>query len=513
MVDDGPWLDSHHMRKKEKKGASVLNGSPITKIFVTNLPTGCTPWEVSEFIKVFGEVAGVYIARKMDKFGNSFCFISFKNVWDVQELVRALNRTKMGNSKLKANVARFAVENVGITDGIGAKGKRQVQPQFGKNGNIKFVNQAFVSNGGGKLFSELFKAGEKGEGSISGAGAVEVCDGKFIEIPEETQAFKELSGKALVGRCFNLQIINNLKVLLLGAGTLNFSLSYLGGLSVLVKFSAVEECNSFVASYDRWNQWFSSLDHWLGQSLTYERIAWIKIYGVPIHLAVDKVFDSIARQYGKVIHASQRSSEDIDYSVNCIGVLVGDGCRVINQTILKWKDKSFRVWVDEELEDWMPDCFNEEDSTRDEDVSSQFVFDDQNVSPASHELGPMAGKSDCPELHGNPRVHERLVERECLGEGGNGSVPEDGERSNDEVFLSDPIPQKEYVQVSNVVGSQHGCGPSLKEKEVFFFNSDNRTRPNIHKVRIRPKCGDGRNKVIRSPSSGERPRKRPRESG
>ncbi|MFS7922298.1 hypothetical protein Hanom_Chr03g00247421 [Helianthus anomalus] len=160
--------------------------------------------------------------------------------------------------------------------------------------------------------------------------------------------------------------------------------------------------------------------------------------------------------------------------------------------------------VEEELEDWTPDCFNDEDSNRHEDVSSQSEFDDQDVSPASHELGPKAGKSDSSDMHGNPRVHERLVDRVCLGEGGIGSVPEGG---------SDPIPQEDFVQVSNVVGSQHGSGPVSKENKVFFFNSDNRTRPNIHKVRIRPNCGDGRNKVIRSPSSRERPRKRPRDSG
>ncbi|KAJ0790378.1 hypothetical protein HanPI659440_Chr05g0214771 [Helianthus annuus] len=419
----------------------------------------------------------------------------------------------MGNSKLKANVARFAAENVGILDSLEAKGKRQPQSQSGKVGNGQFDSQVFVSNRGGKLFSELFKVGEKGVGSNPGGGEGFKSEGKVIEIPDNTQACGELNGKALVGRCINLHIINNRKEVLSGAGILDYSLSFLGGLSVLVKFSSVEECNSFIASYDRWKQWFTSLDHWMGQSLPFERLAWIKIYGVLIHLAVDEVFESIARQFGKVIQASQRTSEDVDLSVNCIGVLVGEGHRINNQIIIRWKDKSFRVWVEEDLVDWIPDCLSEEEPSGDDEVSSQFVFDDQDEPSESFKPDPKEGETVSPELHGNHRVHEGSVERESLGGCGNGSGLEVGERNNDDVSLSDHIPQEVQVQVSKEVGPLTDSGPISNVNGVFFFKSDIRTGPNKHKVRIRPRPGVVRHKEIRSPSSCERPQKRPMDSG
>ncbi|XP_022031309.1 RNA-binding motif protein, Y chromosome, family 1 member A1-like [Helianthus annuus] len=93
------------------KGARVPQ---ITKLFVSNLPEGSTPWELTCFMQRFGDVWKSYVAKKRDKVGNRFGFISFKYVIDWKELVKKINGVNMGGRKLKVNVARFAVENNGI---------------------------------------------------------------------------------------------------------------------------------------------------------------------------------------------------------------------------------------------------------------------------------------------------------------------------------------------------------------------------------------------------------------
>ncbi|MFS7923165.1 hypothetical protein Hanom_Chr03g00257461 [Helianthus anomalus] len=52
--------------------------------------------------------------------------------------------------------------------------------------------------------------------------------------------------------------------------------------------------------------WFNSVDIWKGQSVAFERIAWLNIHGVPLHLSGNEIFDSVGRCFGKVIHTSQR---------------------------------------------------------------------------------------------------------------------------------------------------------------------------------------------------------------
>ncbi|MFS8004470.1 hypothetical protein Hanom_Chr13g01226231 [Helianthus anomalus] len=117
----------------------------------------------------------------------------------------------------------------------------------------------------------------------------------------------------------------------------------------------------------------------------------------------------------------------------------------------------------------------------------------------------MMGKPVSSELHGNSRMHDRSVDRENIGKGGNGSVLEGGERSNDDVFMANPSPQGSQTQDSKEVGSLSGSGAEVVKKGVFFFNSDNRHRPNNHKVRIRPRSGAVSQRGSRSPTPGERP--------
>ncbi|MFS7927280.1 hypothetical protein Hanom_Chr04g00307171 [Helianthus anomalus] len=220
------------------------------------------------------------------------------------------------------------------------------------------------------------------------------------------------------------------------------------------------------------------------------------------------------RQFGKVIHVSRRTSEDIDLSVNCVGVLIGDGNRVIDKTIIKWKDKAFTVWVEEEMADWTPECFNPDESVADEEFSSQFKFDDQHDSPVNRTEDPKEGKAKGLDLHETPHVHERSEEREIMGEGVVGSVPLGGERNNDDFSSVAPIPQEVLMHKSKDVGTQNGGGPGFINKNgVFYFNSEDGNRPIKHKERIRPRSVSLRQKGSHSPISGERPRKRNTDPG
>ncbi|MFS7955163.1 hypothetical protein Hanom_Chr07g00639411 [Helianthus anomalus] len=85
--------------------------------------------------------------------------------------------------------------------------------------------------------------------------------------------------------------------------------------------------------------WFSSLDIWAGKSVQYERVAWLKFHGVPLHLAENKVFDDMAGLFGKVIHKYQLSLMDKDLSVNYVGFLVDQGERISDMVTLRWKNK------------------------------------------------------------------------------------------------------------------------------------------------------------------------------
>ncbi|MFS7975056.1 hypothetical protein Hanom_Chr10g00875991 [Helianthus anomalus] len=107
-----------------------------------------------------------------------------------------------------------------------------------------------------------------------------------------------------------------------------------------------------------------------GQSLPYERIAWLKIQGVPLHVLSNKVLDDIGSRFGKIIQQAQHNSGDGDLSLDYIGVLVGEGNRINEEVVLCLRGRRYRVWVMEELEDWMPE-FTSDDNSRPADYKSE----------------------------------------------------------------------------------------------------------------------------------------------
>ncbi|MFS7911350.1 hypothetical protein Hanom_Chr02g00117071 [Helianthus anomalus] len=154
-----------------------------------------------------------------------------------------------------------------------------------------------------------------------------------------------------------------------------------GGLKIRLKYELYE----FRDFNPNLKVQFSWIEVWKGLSLPYERISWSKNSGVPLHLMDNEVFDSVGRLSGKVVHAPSLTCEDKDLTFDLIGVLVRDDDRICDSVTLKWKDKKFKVWVDEELGDWVPDCISDEDSwevsSRLESGNGEQCIDTSSTSP------------------------------------------------------------------------------------------------------------------------------------
>ncbi|PWA48465.1 RNA-directed DNA polymerase, eukaryota [Artemisia annua] len=259
----------------------------VTTFFVSNLPNGCIPGEVSEFFCCFGEVVGSYIARKRDKEGN----------------------------RLKVNVAKFAMENIG---------RREVEEKVGRMNNTKvpvgikqdeFVVEREKTVRHSPSVGMSFKDILEGKPSVS-PGFQSVPSNKSIKVPDNVVAFYEIGGKALVGRVRDLKTLTCMNKILVEYGFGGFDIVYVGGLSLLLNFHSNDEAMEFLLKKDVWCLWFSVLDLWESQPLSFERVAWIKIHGV----------------------------------------LVGDGEKINDSVILRWKNKTFKTWITEETRVWDPEC-------------------------------------------------------------------------------------------------------------------------------------------------------------
>ncbi|KAJ0533447.1 putative RNA recognition motif domain, nucleotide-binding alpha-beta plait domain superfamily [Helianthus annuus] len=325
----------------------------VVKFFVINLPEGCTPWELRQGLEGFGVISGTYVAKKRDKMGNRFGFVSFVEVKDRLVLEKSLSGAKLGNSKLKINLAKFALENSGLADQQEDKKNGQSFPsQVDKGRSFKIRD--------GRSFRDVLwksKATEEVIMASEGSKGVGVPDsGKSVIVPDRTSAFKELFGLAVVGRKVDLETLVDLDKLLRIAKVSFSRIQFLGGPSVLISFLDCDSANKFLDSRVIWGPWFTKLEAWRGQSLPLERVAWLKLHGIPLHLVDEGVLTQVGELFGKVLHVPKSFDDDLDLSLVTVGVLAGEAVRIGEVVTLGWKGRSFRIWVEEEREAWVPDC-------------------------------------------------------------------------------------------------------------------------------------------------------------
>ncbi|KAF5760346.1 hypothetical protein HanRHA438_Chr16g0764281 [Helianthus annuus] len=258
--------------------------------------------------------------------------------------------------------------------------------------------EAFVRNG-----CSFSAALTKNLDMLSNPEVQELGSDMVVDVHGKTSAFFDLQGRAVVGRVNDFDSLINLKVNLIEADVLGFKLHYLRGLNMMISFEDDIDASVFVLNVNMWKEWFVSLDIWSGQTLAYERLAWLKFQGVPLHLAENKVFDDIASLFGKVVKGSQLSTDDWDLSSSYVGVLVDNGSSISGSVTLCWRKKKFKVWVLEEQETWVPDCMLDEVRTKkipgdvkevrsnEEENESSIEDDEESVVRSDNEMDDVAG--------------------------------------------------------------------------------------------------------------------------
>ncbi|KAF5759571.1 hypothetical protein HanXRQr2_Chr16g0742831 [Helianthus annuus] len=171
-----------------------------------------------------------------------------------------------------------------------------------------------------------------------------------VVVDSEGKVFAEFYEQGIVVRVNEFQTLTSLRSLLREVVKGQFNLKYVGGLSVIVIFGSRVEKEEFLGLKDVWRGWFASVEPWSGQSLVVDRIAWIKIHGLPIHIAEAKVFDVIAGKFGEVIQ-SALFPEEGDVSYAWVGIMSKSIDRINSRCKVVWKEMSYMVRVEEDVEE------------------------------------------------------------------------------------------------------------------------------------------------------------------
>ncbi|KAI3744198.1 hypothetical protein L1987_57274 [Smallanthus sonchifolius] len=238
-----------------------------------------------------------------------------------------------------------------------------------------------------------------------------------ISVPDEISCCNDGHDVGLLGRLVDFKSLSILRIWFSSSINKNVSIKYLGGLNVIVIFESVEDKAWFFKKKNLWEMVFLSLEDWEGQVIDFERLAWIKVYGIPMCLMVDSVIKDIGAIVGEVVQSSNPSDGD-DWSYVLMGVLCKSVTRIRYNVRLAWKSNTFPVVVEEDPGDWVPDCLVD-------------VEDDQSIESNGIDDSVRAEEEEC-NMHAEGEEGDVILENTEIKDNSQSNILSHNDNFNDD---------------------------------------------------------------------------------
>ncbi|KAI3775614.1 hypothetical protein L1987_50195 [Smallanthus sonchifolius] len=339
---------------KSKREERILN---TTTFFVSNLPAGCSSNRLWRAFVHLGNLEDAFVPRKLNRAGNGFGFIRFSGIFGVNSWISTLKDVTVDGVVIEINVAKY-----------GRDGKANKVPAFA-DGDIRNMESSKGREHLGKQAegrrhvpypscgrsSRKVESGGSFKQVLLGCKSAESRNISIVLPKMDSKAKREWSGRSLIGEVFNLEIMDSLRTDMFNEKMMGATVRFVGGLKIMLTFGDSLMADEFRRSqFDLWSQWFSRSYAWEGELGEYERLAWIIVKGIPACLWDRHVFDGIGERVGRLIQKLEASVGDGNISQDKLVVLVKHGTRISKEIDVNRNGLSFRVWVDEVDESWVP---------------------------------------------------------------------------------------------------------------------------------------------------------------
>lgn len=176
---------------------------------------------------------------------------------------------------------------------------------------------------------------------------------------------------------------------------------------VMLVFNNLDQAMDFMKNHGQSGEKFlKDVSIWDGQEVPFDRVAGLKVVGLPIMLRDSTNYDKIGEIFGEKICSSNFSWKDTDNSTGDCFVLTKVVGWIQEEIIVKWKGKSYPVWVSEERKTWVPSFC--EDSYMSDKSDGELVCDSDDEEMEEGEFCPVSpavqGRGREPELGVGPEA-------------------------------------------------------------------------------------------------------------
>ncbi|XP_021987505.1 uncharacterized protein LOC110884112 [Helianthus annuus] len=279
--EENPWTDVL------VRGGNQYTSEKATTFYVTNLPEWTTGRDLWVECQPCGVICDAVVPKRRDYAGRVFGFVRFKRIKDQNKLLQALNNVWIGNKKIKVNVSKFLKEQK--KEDKGKKGQYYEGPGYNTKGRGETENRQLKDNYGKEnksykpinfnkeqvSYMDILTGNKKYEGL-----------GKKIQFSgEETELSKVLKKRSLIAEVRDMERLKTLGEALQEIFPNTMDIRYLGGVKFLITFGSQAEAEDFRISFkESQEELFSEVWEWKGEPINFERLAWIKVVGIPIML-------------------------------------------------------------------------------------------------------------------------------------------------------------------------------------------------------------------------------------
>ncbi|KAI3508827.1 hypothetical protein L1887_23845 [Cichorium endivia] len=267
------------------------------------------------------------------------------------ELVSRLNGVVCGNSRIKANQAKYERKKVPPAANTAAninesqRSRPPVEDPYGHSGRRSFADV-------------LNNRGRSKDGPYYPQPPPPPPPQPHIPLNQQTKEIRFTTSTisrivakwTLIGESESFEKLMNIRAFKEVEGIPNIELRYVGGLNTLMEFEDETEMQNLLVNGEHiWSPWFKSLIPWNQDTQLNKRIASLLIYGVPLHAWCEEAFTTIASTWGKVLIPEVCKTENLNMAFGRVGILTDHPGLISSADRITVDDKMYVINVIEDL--------------------------------------------------------------------------------------------------------------------------------------------------------------------
>ncbi|XP_058732712.1 uncharacterized protein LOC131604256 [Vicia villosa] len=320
-------------RRRETKWDIAREGKRMDKqkassssFFVTEFGDRWKARDLFFEFKNLGEIEEVVIPPRKDKFGRRFGFVCFLNVKDEELLATKLDNIVLDDRKIFANLPRFSRSNLAKTSGVEAKTRAPTQTPLKGYGGDRFGGNKYGKFDKNRSYAKVTQ-------NIRGCSN-DTGDNLMKKIVSFQPGYDVLSQykNAYTGWIKEAGKMADLKSLFLEEGIFTIRITRLGPNLCILEDLVEGEVELFMEEKKSWwEQWFSKLKRWEPEDIDKERVAWIRVMGVPCHAWCEKCFCLLVDSIGVFMKCEEGTllKNRMDVANICIRTKIQDRVDVV----------------------------------------------------------------------------------------------------------------------------------------------------------------------------------------